>query len=102
MGAGKLHIIFWKCLHINRSWINIFWKCDHHCLSCLSTGEENSDEASLPDVDKENVSEDESFSSSNEKYKPVFNKSDDTVSIVDCASVNTDKINYKKMFLDRA
>jgi hypothetical protein len=71
-------------------------------LSCLSTGEENSDEASLPDVDKENVSEDESFSSSNEKYKPLFNKSDDTVSIVDYASVNTDEINYKKMFLDGA
>ena len=53
-------------------------------------------------MDKENVSEDDSISSSNEKYKPVFNKRDDTVSIVDCASVNTDEINYKKMFLDGA
>ncbi len=42
-------------------------------------------------MDKESASEDESFSSSNKKYKLVFNKSDNTVSIVDCASVNTDE-----------
>jgi hypothetical protein len=47
-------------------------------------------------VDTKNGSEDESFSSNNEKYKVVFNKSDETVSIVDCASVNTDEVNYKK------
>ncbi len=67
-------------------------------MSCLSAEKENSDKASLPDVDKENVSEDESFSSSNEKYKLVFKKSDDTVSFIDCASVNTEEINYKKCF----
>jgi hypothetical protein len=74
----------------------------HDITLCLNIKEENSEEESLLDVDKENFSGDESFGSSNEKYKRVFKKSDNTVSIFDCVSVNTEEINYKKMFLEGA
>jgi hypothetical protein len=74
----------------------------HDITLCLNIKEENSEEESLLDVDKENFSGDESCGSSNEKYKQVFKKSDNTVSIIDCVSVNTEEINYKKMFLEGA
>jgi hypothetical protein len=66
-------------------------------MLCLSFEEDNLEEASLLEVDKENFSDYESFSSSNDKYKQAFKKSDDTVSIIDCVSINTEEINYKKM-----
>ncbi len=56
----------------------------------------------MQDVGDEISSDDESLSESNEKYKEVFKKNDDTVSIIDCASVNSQDINYKKMFLEGA
>ena len=56
----------------------------------------------MQDVGDEISSDDESLSESNEKYKEVFKKNDDTVSIIDCASENSQDINYKKMFLEGA
>ena len=56
----------------------------------------------MQDVGDEISSDDESLSENNEKYKEVFKKNDDTVSIIDCASENSQDINYKKMFLEGA
>ena len=56
----------------------------------------------LEDVGDEISSDDESLSESNEKYKAVFKNNDETVSIIDCASENSQDINYKKMFLEGA
>jgi hypothetical protein len=52
----------------------------------------------LQNVGDEISSDDESLSESNEKYKEVFKKNDDTVSIIDFASENSKDINYKKCF----
>ncbi len=69
-------------------------------MFCLSVIENNSDKASLQGVDSEYSTEEESLSSSNEKYKPVFQKGNDTISIVNNFSVTSEEINYKKMFLE--
>jgi hypothetical protein len=73
-----------------------------HITLCLRVGENDWEEASLQDVGDEISSDDELLSKSNENYKQVFKKNNDTVSIIDCASVNTQDINYKKMSLEGA
>jgi hypothetical protein len=106
--AGKSHSTS-KYEHVTTCTINevsfsdnvIFILC-RDIMFCLSVKENNLEEASLQDVDKENFSEDESFSGSKEKYKHVFKKSDDTVSSIDFVSVNSEENNYKKMFLEGA
>ncbi len=65
---------------------------------CLSSDEKNLDKDSLQDVDNDSSSEEETLSSSNENYKPVFQKDDESISIVDGYSVTSEEMNYKKCF----
>ncbi len=69
-------------------------------MFCLSSDEKKSDRDSLQDVDNDSSGEEESLSSSNENYKPVFQKDDESISIVDGNSVTSEEMNYKKMFLE--